>query len=98
MKRNNYKEAIKHYDEAIGIDSNEYALSNKCLCLNKQNEHTESMEAAEIGLKKLSEFGLASNKEGIVLKLLYRKAKAQEGNNLIKEAEETLKKGLSICP
>ena len=49
-------------------------------------------------MKKLSEFGLTSNKEAIVLKLLYRKAKAQEANSLIKEAEETLKKGLSICP
>lgn len=54
MKRNNHNEALKKYDEAIKVDNNEYAISNKCLCLNKEKRFKESIETAEIGLKKVT--------------------------------------------
>ncbi len=54
VKRNNYKEAIKYYDQSIQVDNNEYAISNKCLCLNKDSMFKESIELADLGIKKLN--------------------------------------------
>ena len=42
MKSGNFEKAINYYDQAISVDKNEYAISNKGLCLNKIKNYTAS--------------------------------------------------------
>lgn len=92
VKRNAYSEAVAYYDRAIGIDRNEYALSNKSLCLNKLSRFEDSITVCEEGIK-LVEDQIAtasqankssSHYNSILMKLLYRKATAQEAQKLLK--------------
>jgi tetratricopeptide (TPR) repeat protein len=85
VKLNNYLKAIGHYDWAIEIDHNEYAISNKVLCLNKVKDYKNAIANAGEGLKKIAKFNAGSaagTKEEestlLLLKLHYRKAKAHE--------------------
>lgn len=105
MKLNNPEAAIKSYEKAIEVDENEYAISNKVLCFNKVREFTKSLEEAERGIKRLLTFNVATSnsltKEDkqatlILLKLYYRKAKALEEMGSLNEAEENIRKGLTI--
>lgn len=90
MKNQKYSEAINHYNSSIEIDNNEYSLSNKSLCLNKVERYDESAETVERGLEIMNNFSVNSYGKGmpetgnLYMKMLYRKAKALEGQNNIK--------------
>jgi predicted negative regulator of RcsB-dependent stress response len=44
VKLNNHESAIISYNKAIQVDENEYAISNKVLCLNKIKQHSMGCE------------------------------------------------------
>jgi len=46
VKINNIPSALAQYERAILIDHNEYALSNKVLCLNKNKEFQQAISTA----------------------------------------------------
>jgi len=41
------------------LDFNEYAISNKVLCLNKLQDHKKALECAGEGVKKIIRFNVA---------------------------------------
>lgn len=83
VKVNDITNALVQYNQAISIDHNEYALSNKVLCLNKIKDYKNSVTVAADGIKKIVKFNVGTGKEDkestlLLLKLHYRKAKAHE--------------------
>ena len=98
VKLGKYEKAIDYYEQSISVDSNEYSISNKALCLNKISSYSQSIETANEGIERINQFNLVftslagkdettgENKRPqiILLKLYYRKAKALEELGRIK--------------
>jgi tetratricopeptide (TPR) repeat protein len=83
VKVNSFQNAQAQYDKSIQIDHNEYALSNKVLCLNKLKDYRNAIETAIEGIKKITRFNVGTDSSTkdkdssiLLLKLHYRKAKA----------------------
>lgn len=95
VRLNNHQAALPHYQQSIETDENEYAVSNKILCLNKLKDYSNSATLAEKTIKRVSNFNIGvsiTTKEDkqasiILLKLYYRRAKALEELGHINEAE-----------
>ena len=101
-KVNSQEAAISHYENSIRKDNNEYAYSNKVLCLNKLGHFEEAIRTAETAIKQLEYFNLGSAGQDekhtvILLKLFYRMAKAHDKLGNTAKAEDSIRKGLAIC-
>ncbi len=60
VKVNNIASALAQYERAILIDHNEYALSNKVLCLNKLKNYQQAVSTAAEGIKKIIRFNVGT--------------------------------------
>jgi len=89
FKANNFKKAIKHYTDAIGVDPSDHIFySNRSACYASLGQYREALEDGEKCVKLAPDWAKGYTRKGL----------AEFGLGKYEDAAETYKAGMKLSP